>query len=95
MARKKLSLKFAVTARNIQMRFEAQKAINPDFTLEKMAESFGAVDKQGKPLRAVAWRWLQRAKYPRLPSKTYKCPQCHQTQFDRVKKWINDSSIGQ
>lgn len=92
--KKKQVLKFRVSNANILLRFNAQKLIEPGYTLEKMAEQFGAIDKHGNPLRAVAWRWTKSDKYPRTPNQTYKCPKCHQTQFDNVEKWLNDGILG-
>lgn len=92
MTKTKRKLVLKVSHRNIRKRYEAEKKLNPDFTLVDMAIKFGALDKKGKPIKAIVWRWMDET-YKRLPNKAYKCPCCGKSQYDLVSAWINESIL--
>lgn len=91
--KKKLVLKFKVSNRNIRLRFNAEVKKNPEFTLADLARQFGALDKKGKPVKAIAWRWCESGTYSRIPNKSYKCGHCGKSQWDLVNEWINSGDI--
>ncbi|MEE9214070.1 MAG: hypothetical protein V3V70_07390 [Candidatus Scalindua sp.] len=90
---KKIGLGFAVTPKNILLRYLREKNKNPLFGFLDVAKKFGIVNSKGELQKGVAWKWTESGVHKRKPNQTVRCPQCNKTQHDRVFKWINDGEL--
>lgn len=89
----KLKLKFAVTNKNIKLRFFAEKKKNPEFGFPDMAKLFGIKTPHGEFDRHVPWKWIQLKNHQRKPSHTFECPVCKKDQMTLVDEWLNDGTL--
>ena len=91
MATTKNKLTFRVTNKNIRLRYRAEKESDRSFTHVKMAKRLGMVNSKGEPQKIMAWKLCQTGKNTKHPNRTYKCPNCHSSQYDIIFKWINEA----
>jgi len=90
---KKIVIKFAVTPKNIHLRYLKEKEMHPEFNFLAMAKKFGIINSKGEFQRGVAWKWTEAGTHKRKPNKTVKCPGCNKTQHDMVFEWINSGAL--
>jgi hypothetical protein len=91
----KETLKYAVTPKNILLRYLKEKKKNPVFGFLDIAKKFGIINARGELQKGVAWKWTESGVHKRKPNQTVKCTQCNKTQHDRVFNWINDGGLQQ